>query len=128
MQRTTERMDQTPGIDTPLPDEGAIYGGTGTQAENERFFNDLKRFVSDTETLLRDARTLSGEGAAAARVEFERRLAQARAGFDTYRAAAMDRAHHAVDRTETYVRDEPWKAIGIAALVGAVIGVMLSRR
>jgi ElaB/YqjD/DUF883 family membrane-anchored ribosome-binding protein len=128
MQRTTERMSENaPGIDTPLPEEGIAFSSVGDN-DSERFFSDLKRFVSDTESLLRDARTLSGEGAVAARAEFERRLAQARDGFDTYRNAAMDRAHVAMDRTETYVRDEPWKAIGIAALVGAVVGVMLARR
>jgi ElaB/YqjD/DUF883 family membrane-anchored ribosome-binding protein len=120
--------ETAPGIDTPLPEEGTTFDRAGQQNDSERFFSDLKRFVTDTESLLRDARTLSGEGAVAARAEFERRLVQARQGFDTYRAAARDRANVAMDRTETYVRDEPWKAIGIAALVGAVIGVMLARR
>ena len=44
------------------------------------------------------------------------------------REMAVDQAHDYMDRTETYVRNEPWKAIGIAALAGAVVGVLLARR
>ena len=100
----------------------------GPMSESERFLADLKTFVTDAEVLLGQARTLSGAGALAAREEFERRLEQAKRGYHTAREMAVDHAHDYMDRTETYVRNEPWKAIGIAALAGAIVGVMLSRR
>ena len=100
----------------------------GPSSESERFLADLKTFVTDAEVLLGQARTLSGAGALAAREEFERRLEQAKRGYQTARDMAVDQAHDYMDRTETYVRNEPWKAIGIAALAGAIVGVMLSRR
>ena len=83
--------------------------------------------ATDTEQLLRQARTLSGEGAVAARAEFERRLAQARDGFDSARTVAMDRMNEMRDRTEAYVRRDPWKAVGIAAGVGFLIGMLGGR-
>lgn len=98
------------------------------QSDSERFFEDLKLFVADTEALLRQARTLSGEGALAAREEFERRLVQAREGFHTARSAAMDHMHDLQDRTERYVRRDPWKAIGIAAGIGFLVGILSGRR
>lgn len=101
---------------------------SGPTSESERFLADLKTFVNDAEALLGEARTLSGAGALAAREEFERRLAQAKRGYESAREMAVDQAHDYMDRTETYVRNEPWKAIGIAALAGAVVGVLLSRR
>ena len=102
---------------------------TGTPAsDSERFLEDLKMFVNDTESLLRQAKTLSGDAALAAREEFERRLTQARRGYEQARSVAMDQGQQYLDRTETYVRNEPWKAIGVAALVGAIIGVLLARR
>ena len=119
-----------------------LMGGTGTAggagegsglltaptSDSERFLADLKVFVSDAEVLLGQARTLSGAGALAAREEFERRLAQARRGYEAARTVAVDRAQDYMDRTETYVRNEPWKAIGVAALAGAFVGVLLARR
>jgi ElaB/YqjD/DUF883 family membrane-anchored ribosome-binding protein len=97
------------------------------RSDSERFFEDLKHFVTDTEQLLTQARTLTGEGALAARGEFERRLAQARVGFDAAREQAMDRYHDWRDRTESYVRRDPWKAVGIAAGVGFLLGMLSGR-
>jgi ElaB/YqjD/DUF883 family membrane-anchored ribosome-binding protein len=42
----------------------------------------------------------------------------------TLRRQAQDIAGAADD----YVRDSPWQAIGIAALVGAVVGILATRR
>lgn len=96
-------------------------------SDSERFFEDLKLFVNDTEQLLRQARTLSGEGALAARAEFERRLAQARDGFESAREVATDRMNDWRDRTEAYVRRDPWKAVGIAAGAGFLLGLLSGR-
>ncbi|HVE48333.1 MAG TPA: DUF883 domain-containing protein [Casimicrobiaceae bacterium] len=109
-------------------------GGEGTTRltspinDSERFLADLKTFVADAESLLGQARTLSGEAAAAAREEFERRVVQAKRTYMSARTMAVDQAQGYMDRTETYVKAEPWKAVGIAALAGAVLGVLMSRR
>jgi ElaB/YqjD/DUF883 family membrane-anchored ribosome-binding protein len=31
-------------------------------------------------------------------------------------------------RTDTFVRDNPWQVIGIAAIVGLAVGILTSRR
>ncbi len=126
MQGSNDRMNVGPsGTETTKGDAGLL---SGPASESERFLADLKTFVTDAETLLGQARTLSGAGALAAREEFERRLTQAKQGYQAAREVAVDRAHDYMDRTETYVRNEPWKAIGVAALAGAIVGVLLSRR
>jgi ElaB/YqjD/DUF883 family membrane-anchored ribosome-binding protein len=128
MQGSNDRMKGgSPASETPVG-ESATGLLTGPTSESERFLADLKTFVTDAEALLGQARTLSGAGALAAREEFERRLAQAKRGYDAAREMAVDHAHDYMDRTETYVRNEPWKAIGIAALAGAILGVLLARR
>jgi ElaB/YqjD/DUF883 family membrane-anchored ribosome-binding protein len=122
------------GTNTPKSTADAMGGGeasgllSGPASESERFLADLKTFVTDAEALLGQAKTLSGAGALAAREEFERRLSQAKTQYAATREMAIDHAHDYIDRTETYVRNEPWKAIGIAALAGAFVGVLLSRR
>jgi ElaB/YqjD/DUF883 family membrane-anchored ribosome-binding protein len=45
-------------------------------------------------------------------------------GADTIRQHAQNVATTADD----YVRESPWQAIGIAALVGAVVGILATRR
>ena len=45
-------------------------------------------------------------------------------GAETIRQHAQDVASTADD----YVRDRPWQAVGIAALVGAVVGILATRR
>jgi ElaB/YqjD/DUF883 family membrane-anchored ribosome-binding protein len=112
----------------PADEAGRGLTSGAAVSDSERFLEDLKLFVSDTDALLQQAKSLSGEAALAAREEFERRLAQARRGYEQARTLATDQAQHYLDRTEVYVRNEPWKAIGIAALVGAVVGVYLARR
>ena len=122
------------GTNTPNFPSDAMGGGdasgllAGPVSESERFLADLKTFVTDAEALLGQAKTLSGAGALAAREEFERRLAQAKTQYASAREVAIDHAQDYMDRTETYVRNEPWKAIGIAALAGAMIGILFSRR
>ena len=37
-------------------------------------------------------------------------------------------AQRAADTADDYVHDSPWQAIGIAALVGAVVGILATRR
>jgi ElaB/YqjD/DUF883 family membrane-anchored ribosome-binding protein len=122
------------GTNIPMSTTDPMGGGdasgllSGPASESERFLADLKTFVTDAEALLGQARTLSGAGALAAREEFERRLAQAKTQYSAARQVAMDHAQDYMDRTETYVRNEPWKAIGIAALAGAFVGIVFSRR
>jgi ElaB/YqjD/DUF883 family membrane-anchored ribosome-binding protein len=45
-------------------------------------------------------------------------------GADTIRQHAQNVANTADD----YVRESPWQAIGIAALVGAMVGILVTRR
>ena len=41
---------------------------------------------------------------------------------------ALDRAKNAARATDDYVHDHPWRAVGAAAVVGFVIGLMMNRR
>jgi ElaB/YqjD/DUF883 family membrane-anchored ribosome-binding protein len=38
------------------------------------------------------------------------------------------RARLAADSADDFVREKPWQAVGIAALVGAVVGILAARR
>jgi ElaB/YqjD/DUF883 family membrane-anchored ribosome-binding protein len=41
---------------------------------------------------------------------------------------ALRRAREVADATDEYVRENPWQSVGIAAGVGLLLGLLLSRR
>jgi ElaB/YqjD/DUF883 family membrane-anchored ribosome-binding protein len=94
----------------------------------EQLTRDFHAFVADCETLLKNATTLSGSGAAVARAQLSEKMAAAKIKLDAMRMTATDRAARTRAVTEDYVRREPVKAIAWAAVVGAVLGVLMSRR
>ena len=42
--------------------------------------------------------------------------------------AFMEKTREAAQTTDTYVHENPWKVIGIAAALGLVVGLLLSPR
>jgi ElaB/YqjD/DUF883 family membrane-anchored ribosome-binding protein len=97
-------------------------------ADVDRLREDFRTFVSDCQTLLKNASSLSGEGASIARAELSKRMADAQVRLGEMRQSANDRAMRVRESTEDYVRREPFKALGIAAAAGAVVALILSRR
>ncbi len=55
-------------------------------------------------------------------------MAAAKIKLDAMRMTASDRAAQTRAATEEYVRREPMKAIAWAAVAGAVMGLLMSRR
>lgn len=94
----------------------------------DRLAEDFRIFVADCETLLKDAQGLTGEAAAVARNEFAHRVEMAREQLQTLSGVANERAVQARTAAEEYIRQEPLKSLGIAAGIGALIGVLLARR
>ena len=94
----------------------------------DQLTRDFRVFVADCETLLKNASTLSGSGAAVARAQLSEKMSAAKIKLDTMRTTAGDRAVRARSATEEYVRREPLMSIGVAAFTGAVLGLLLSRR
>ena len=40
----------------------------------------------------------------------------------------VEKSKAAAKATDTYVKDNPWKAVGIGAAVGVVLGMLINRR
>ena len=90
--------------------------------------DDLRKVVHDTEALLRATEGQVGEKADDARRRVQAALDGARARLKAMQGSAAEMGEEAVKATETYVRENPWHAVGIAAGVGLVVGLLLSRR
>lgn len=73
------------------------------------------------------ARTV-GAAAASAAQRVGEGLEQGREAFAELQALMADRTRECMHSTETYIRDNPWQAVGMAAGIGLVLGLLLGRR
>jgi len=97
-------------------------------ASKEKLVADFKVVVADAEALLRATASDAGEKVVAAREKIQSSLAEARVQLAQAEAAIIDKTRQAARVTDEYVHDNPWKAVGISACAGLVIGVLIARR
>ncbi len=89
---------------------------------------EIRSLIADVEDLmariadLKDADVVRMRGKVQRAVEATKQTLSD--GADTIRRQAQSVANTA----DEYVRESPWQAIGIAALVGAVVGILATRR
>ena len=105
---------------------------TATEAEVEKgsggkLMEDLKAVVADAEELLKATASQTGEEITAARAKAEESLKAAKVWFAEQEGAVMGTTKAAAKATEDYVRANPWKAVGIAAAVGLILGILAAR-
>ena len=101
---------------------------TETEVTKDKLAADLRIVVADAEELLRATASQAGEKAAAARVKIQESLDVAKLKLAQLSEVGIDQAKAAARATDDYVHDHPWNAVGIAALAGLVVGILISRR
>ena len=94
----------------------------------EKLVSDLKVVVADAEELLRATATQAGEKVSAARERIQASLATAKVKLTDAERALLEKSKLAAKATDEYVRENPWQAVGVAAVAGLVLGVLISRR
>lgn len=94
----------------------------------EKLAADVRLIIADAEALLRATAGQAGEAAADARARVQESLESVKAKLKTLGEDATDQARAAARITEAYVRANPWQALGVAALAGIALGLLISRR
>ncbi len=94
----------------------------------EKLAADLRLVISDAEALLRATIGQAGETAQAARAKVQETLDSAKLRLGPLGEEAAEQTRAAVRAADDYVREHPWQAVGIAALVGIALGLLVSRR
>ena len=97
------------------------------QARNQ-LASDFSALVSDAEALLKSTASYSGETVNDARARFQETLNQFKGRVADTQTAAMAKIDRAAVATDTYVHDNPWKVVGVAAAVGLLLGVLLHKK
>jgi len=94
----------------------------------EKLVDDFSAVLSEAEDLLKRAANETGDRAKDLRSQVEAKLLAAKLRLQEIEGEAVDRARIAARFTDDYVHDNPWQAIGVAAAVGFVAGLMMNRR
>ena len=99
-----------------------------SQVSKEKLVADFKVVVADTEELLRATAGQAGEKVSELRAKAQDHLAAAKIKLADAEAAIVDRAKQAGQAADDYVHDNPWGAVGIAAGIGFLVGLVIGRR
>lgn len=97
------------------------------EASREKLVNDLKNVISDAEELWKATATQAGEKVAAARQKIEQSLIEGKKSLADAEKVLERKAKECADIADDYVRENPWSAVGIAASVGLVLGLLIRR-
>ncbi|HEY7167167.1 MAG TPA: DUF883 family protein [Candidatus Binatia bacterium] len=93
----------------------------------ERLVSDLRNLIGDAEELLRATTSQAGEKIAIARQKIEQSLTEGKKALADAEEVVISRSKEAADVADDYVRENPWAAVGIAAGVGLLIGLLVRR-
>jgi ElaB/YqjD/DUF883 family membrane-anchored ribosome-binding protein len=90
--------------------------------------SEIKSLIADVEDLMARIADLKDADVVRVRGKVQRAVDATKQSLSDGADAIRQHAQTAASTADDYVRDNPWQAIGIAALVGAVVGILATRR
>ncbi len=99
-----------------------------SEPDASQLMDDLRSVVNDAEALLKATAGVAGDQVESARARAQDSLKAARARLGDLQDDVLTQARDAAESADRYVRESPWAAIGIAAGVAFVVGVLVGRR
>jgi ElaB/YqjD/DUF883 family membrane-anchored ribosome-binding protein len=97
------------------------------EAAKEKLVGDLKSLIGDAEELLKASATQAGEKFSVARQKIEQSLVEGKKSLADAEKILVKKSKEAADVADDYVRENPWGAVGIAAGIGLVLGLLIRR-
>lgn len=88
---------------------------------------ELNRIVDQAEALLTSLGEQSGEAVEAVRGRVTQTLQQAKARLAETATDAEQVVDSLADRADDYVRKNPWQAVALAALLGGVLTLLITK-
>ncbi len=93
----------------------------------ERLVSELRNLIGDAEELLRATTNQAGEKIAVARQKIEQSLTEGKKALADAEQVVISRSKEVADVADDYVQENPWAAVGIAAGVGLLLGLIVRR-
>jgi ElaB/YqjD/DUF883 family membrane-anchored ribosome-binding protein len=89
---------------------------------------EVRKLIADVEELIRRVGDAADPELARLRAKVETTVATTKKAISDGSEQVQRQAKEAFEASDRYVRDQPWEAIGIAALAGLAIGFLAGRR
>ncbi len=89
---------------------------------------EIKGLIADVEDLVARIADLKDDDVAQVRNKVLRAVGSAKESLADSADTLRRQAERVASTADDYVHDNPWQAIGVAALVGAVVGILAARR
>jgi ElaB/YqjD/DUF883 family membrane-anchored ribosome-binding protein len=94
----------------------------------DQLIDDLTAIIRDAENLLRATAAQTGDKVEEVRARAEESVRQAKARLDIVQQETLEHARVLAGEADQYVRGNPWQAVGLAAGIGLVLGLLMTRR
>lgn len=89
---------------------------------------EIKNLIEDVEELMARIADLKDADVVRVRGKVQRAVDATKQSLSESADAIRQHAQKAASTADDYVRESPWQAVGIAALVGAIVGILATRR
>lgn len=97
-------------------------------SEQQQLVTDMKSVIADAEDMLHATADQAGDKVASLRARIQERLKGAKMRLSEAETVLVAKTRAAARATDAYVHESPWTAIGVAAGVGLLVGLILGRR
>lgn len=94
----------------------------------QRVVSDIKAAIADAEDMLHATADQVGGKVADLRARIQERLKGAKARLAEAEDVLVAKTRAAAKATDAYVHESPWTAVGVAAAVGLLVGLIIGRR
>ncbi len=94
----------------------------------EQLVNDIKFVISEAEEMLGATADQTSEKIVNLRARIQARLRDAKLRLTEAEALLVTKTKAAARATDEYVHESPWAAVGIAAGIGLLVGLVIGRR
>jgi ElaB/YqjD/DUF883 family membrane-anchored ribosome-binding protein len=98
------------------------------QVTTDKLMKDLRAVFVDTEDLLKATAGQTGERIEKVRARAEESLRNARTRVQAASQGVQVAAQDAMHEVDSQVRANPWTAVGVAAAIGLVVGILIGRK
>ena len=129
-------MEATPGSGNANGDDRAARmqsqaGNTQTRdarEAREKLMKDMKSVIGDAESWLKTSAAQNVPDLHAMQDQFKDTLKTAKTDLLQMEASMLAKTRLAAQATDDFVKDNPWKSVGLSAAVGVIFGLLVTRR
>ncbi len=100
----------------------------GGSDAREKITSELKNVIREAEDLLKGNSRQAESTLQSAKDRIEANLNTMRKGLGQAQESIMQRSRDAAEKTDDYVQNHAWQAVGVGALAGLVLGLLMGRR